>query len=65
MEIYHPINDLKSPFMAPLTFHPKTKFPTMYLTIYALNENFEYSFSLINDNIDDIECLFRGMKKSQ
>ena len=36
-----------SHFTAPLARHLKTKYPTIYPSIYLPNENFEYSYPLI------------------
>ena len=42
-----PIYVRKSCFMAPLALGRKTKFSTVYPTIYLPNENFQYSYHLI------------------
>ena len=45
-EIYRRICIGQSRFTTPLTCHRKTKFLTVYPTIYLPKENFEYSYPL-------------------
>ena len=57
--MYHGIYIRKSRFRAPLARRRKTKYLTVYLTIYLPpNENFEYSYPLIVGACSDLDMNF-------